>query len=289
MGSLNTDGSHISQDKKSCKKRQRDVIVTDYSTDLRTKRIQEFDPSQLDLALWLDASDSSKFTIDHLGNITGWEANVGGVTFTSDLAWAPKASKLNGLHCPLFNGGGVLSDISAGPTEGGMEVGSNPLGPVFTMLCASKNKDANGGTIFALSRVGDSSSLAGLAMLPSISAWIVQIGGQSLVGGAIVNTSQSVISAVVEKGTSRDLWLHGNYQATTTATKNKSGLDSMSLGVLTVRSEGSPFLFSGWIGEVIVINKDLTATDADRKVFDSLHRYLANKWGGDSILSQNML
>jgi hypothetical protein len=289
MGSRNTDGSRISHNSRTSRKRHRNVLVTDYTDDERKKRSEIFDPSKLNLALWMNGSDPSKFTVDAHGNITAWEASVGGVTFTCDLAFAPKQSKLNGLHAPLFNPEGISTGTLVVPTEGGMETPSNVLGGDFTLFVVAKTTDNLGAFVFGLSDIGNNGVVAGLQVGTIASAWLVQNGGSASAFGASASPNATRLYAGVERGISRDIWTNGARNGTNATPKDKASLDAMQIACVRVRADAQGFAFSGHIGEIIAINRDLTANPAELETFRAIHRYLANKWGTDNLLDINML
>lgn len=289
MGSRNIDGSRISHNSRISLKRHRNVLITDHVDNKRKKRAEIFDPSKLNLALWMNGSDKSKFTVDIHGNITAWASTVGGVTFTSDLAFAPKQSKLNGLHCPLFNQEGISANGTVIATEGGMEEASNLLGGTFTLFVVAKPKDILGAFAFGLSDIGNNASVGGLQVSQSGASWLIQVSGSATALGPAVSTNETRLYAAIERGASRDIWVDGARRGVNATPKNKSGLDAMQIGCVRVRADAQAFAFSGWIGEIIAINRDLTANPAELETFRAIHRYLSNKWGVDSLLDTNML
>ncbi len=296
MGSLNLDGTHISQSHRVSKARPRHVLVTDHTDDTTKKRIELFDPSKLDLALWMDASDISTFTVSSFGRLTEWRDKVNGTAFVlggnGNLDFPPISSKLNGLHCPLFNQFDLSSGASSvSPVRGGMEAaGTNPMGPTFTMLLVARAKEGQFGLPFCFSEQGNAALTAGLHPGPTNVRWFVSSGGQEQAQfGVSAVIGETNIFAAVERGSSRDLWIDGALKAVNSVARNMGPMDSMEIGTFRLRQDTAALSYNGWIAEIIFINKDLPATPAGLETYRALHRYLANKWGVSENLDANML
>ena len=296
MASRNADGTHISQNQRVAKARSRHVIVTDPTTDTTKKRSEEFDPSKLDLCLWMNGSDLSKFTVNpNDGKITAWEATVGGVTFTAELAWAPTSDKVNGLHAPLFNPGGVNTEVFAGSLHGGLQApaGSNVFDDeAFSLFVVSKMA-TRGGVMFAITNEGDTSRFgANLRARDAGVNWIVQV-----VSGAswawetdmVIGEGRTALYAVSETTAVREVWIDGARGDTGVVARDKTELDGMQIGCSRLRADTPAFPFSGHICEIIGINKNLTSDKDSLETFYAIHRYLANKWGVSDNLDANML
>jgi hypothetical protein len=246
--------------------------LTLYKTPSQIKPVSFFAPTQIaGCQLWLDSSDTSKFTFTSGSNINTWiDKSASGLTATYG-GTPPVLTTFNGYNAIKFTG---VNNFTTGTLSAGV-------------------LDSTGSTFFAVATITDTnaeslySNAAAVIATASPERAIRFNGGNCLytINNSVLrgfpNDYTSGIKCFVDTAASFYVYQNGSnvysnvtavtYSAQTTSTYFQIG-----------NWGGSRFI--GYLNEIIVFNRALP--DAQRQQVET---YLSQKWGLNSLLPTNHL
>jgi len=221
-----------------------------YPTDLPVKN---------GLALWLDAADDSTFSYSSGTSVSQWRDKSGNNSHVSQATSANQPSRSatqNSRKILTFDGTNdslstsISLDLSVTHTI--FAIASQTTGTSDAGLVSINNSLNNGLT------------------LHNGSTYYAYYGDGSKNANSSITTSTTYIFTKVFKGTSsttRQVYLNGTSATTTGVIANSDASGVIRLG------QQSTYL-NGKIAEVIIFNRELTATELKQ-----VHTYLGQKWG----------
>jgi len=238
----------------------------------------EWTPSEITTALWLDADDTDTLTLDG-SNVTIWE-DKSGAGFD--------ASQTNSTLKPIYDS--VNKRVQFVDDTLLLTTGSSIARNVAGFNCFAVVQYTNqtlGQSIFVATR-GDSNSSARFALGFNI------VGSGLLVGGRRLDTDsyQSVsngttsVSKIIQHGeidysnSNAYSYINGNLDASSLTFQtdgNTQDNDSLNVRIGNINTEN--FQFTGYIHELVIVNDNVTE-DTRQK----MEGYLAHKWGLESEL-----
>lgn len=246
--------------------------LTLYKTPSQIKPVSFFVPTQIaGCQLWLDASDTSKFTFTSGSNINTWiDKSASGLTATYD-GTPPVLTTFNGYNAIQFSG---VNNFTTGTLSAGV-------------------LDSTGSTFFAVATITDTnaeslySNAAAVIATASPERAIRFNGGNCLytINNSVLrgfpNDYTSGVKCFVDTAASFYVYQNGSnvysnltavtYSAQTTSTYFQIGNWGASH-------------FIGYLNEIIVFNRALP--DVHRQQVET---YLSQKWGLNSLLPTNHL
>lgn len=250
-------------------------------------RASGFNPKSIaNLGLWLDATDTSSLTFNG-NNVSEWRdlSGNGRHYAQADAALQPSATRTqNAKRVVDFNGSttGMAGNAAAN------DIARNVSG--FTIVMAAKSDDTSptgaGGRFMWFASRSDSNTSARL-MFGTFNLFSPAngfgVGGRRLDSDAFASVASSsdtnahIFGGLVDySSTTARLFVDGTNTASNTSfhtagsTPNTASLQTSLGGVISATQH----LFDGFIGEVIVYQRALSA--AERQ---TVERYLGRKWG----------
>jgi hypothetical protein len=232
-------------------------------------RATGFNPKSISgLALWLDASDSSSYTI--ATGVSEWRDKSGnGRTFsqsTGNNQPTVSANAQNGKTAITFDG---TNDYFSGPSTFSL----TSTHSVFVVTNPSVRKIASflaGSTAIELIYGDGSASFSG-------SKFGVFGVGRAVYGGGTITTGAYQVVSVVCSGSTMPtdllMWTNGSGGAVSVVTSGTAPVAALT-APLTIGTSASSQFWNGSIGEVLIYSRSLNNTERLM-----VERGLGKKWG----------